>query len=149
MQGKCGGCFWNPTVGRAPSHCPHQRPTLTHNFRMNVRVNEHREDCFPISMSCLNTCNKSGLPWWLSSKESASTQERQVDAGLLPGLGRSPGSTGVGNPLQHSCQGNPWTEKPTGLYSPLGRKESDMTEHTHPCSKSPFFFFLRVSLFSK
>ena len=28
------------------------------------------------------------------------------DAGLIPGLGRSPG-IGNGNPLQHSCLGNP------------------------------------------
>ena len=25
----------------------------------------------------------------------------------------------------------PWTEEPGGLYSPRGRKESDMTEHAH------------------
>ena len=29
-----------------------------------------------------------------------------VDAGLIPGLGRSPGE-GNGNPLQYSCLGNP------------------------------------------
>ena len=28
------------------------------------------------------------------------------DVGLIPGLGRSPGE-GNGNPLQHSCLGNP------------------------------------------
>ena len=28
------------------------------------------------------------------------------DPGLIPGLGRSPGE-GNGNPLQHSCLGNP------------------------------------------
>ena len=35
------------------------------------------------------------------------------DAGLIPGLGRSPGE-GNGNPLQYSCLENPWTEKPGG-----------------------------------
>ena len=25
----------------------------------------------------------------------------------------------------------PWTEEPSGLYSPWGFKESGMTEHTH------------------
>ena len=36
------------------------------------------------------------------------------DAGLMPGLGRSPGE-GNGNTLQCSCLGNPWTEEPGGL----------------------------------
>ena len=35
-----------------------------------------------------------GLPWWLSSKESACNAG---DLGLIPGLGRSPGG-GHGNP---------------------------------------------------
>ena len=38
------------------------------------------------------------------------------DAGLIPRLGRSPGA-GNDNPLQYSCLGNPWTEKPGGLQS--------------------------------
>ena len=33
------------------------------------------------------------------------------DAGLVPGLGRSPGE-GNGNPLQYSCLGNPMDEDP-------------------------------------
>ena len=44
-----------------------------------------------------------GLPWWLSSKESACNAG---DLGLTPGLGRSPGE-GNGNPLQYSCLENP------------------------------------------
>ena len=36
--------------------------------------------------------------------------------GLTPGSGRSPGE-GNGNPLQHFCLGNPWTEDPGGLQS--------------------------------
>ena len=36
------------------------------------------------------------------------------DAGLTPGLGRSPGGR-HGNPLQYSCLENPWTEEPGGL----------------------------------
>ena len=38
------------------------------------------------------------------------------DVGLIPGLGRSPGE-GHGNPLQHSCLENPWTEESAGLQS--------------------------------
>ena len=38
------------------------------------------------------------------------------DVSSIPGLGRSPGG-GHGNPLQHSCLENPWTEEPGGLES--------------------------------
>ena len=44
-----------------------------------------------------------GLPWWLSSKESACDAG---DAGLIPHSGQSPGE-GNGKPLQYSCLGNP------------------------------------------
>ena len=44
-----------------------------------------------------------GLPWWLSGKEST---YNAGDAGLIPGLGRSPGE-GNGNSLQYSCLENP------------------------------------------
>ena len=43
------------------------------------------------------------------------------DLGLIPGLGRSPGE-GNGYPLQYSGR------EFHVLYSPWGRKESDMTE---------------------
>ena len=43
-----------------------------------------------------------GLLLQLSGKESAWAG----DGGLIPGSGRSPGE-GYGNPLQHSCLGNP------------------------------------------
>ena len=44
-----------------------------------------------------------GLPWELSSEESACHAE---DAGSIPGSGRSPGE-GNGNPFQYSCLENP------------------------------------------
>ena len=46
-----------------------------------------------------------GLPRWHSGKESA-CQGDERDAGLIPGLGRSPGIRN-GNLLQYSCLGNP------------------------------------------
>ena len=49
---------------------------------------------------CLDFCR---LPWWLSGKESTCNAG---DAGLIPGLVRSPGD-GNGNPLWYSCLGNP------------------------------------------
>ena len=56
-----------------------------------------------IIICCLFLGRGGGLPWWLSGKESAANAE---DMGSLPGLGR-PSGEGNGNPLQHSCLGNP------------------------------------------
>ena len=42
------------------------------------------------------------LPWWLSKESACNAGE----AGLIPGLGRSPGEEN-GNPLQYSCLENP------------------------------------------
>ena len=65
-----------------------------------------------------------GLPQWLSSKESACNAE---DAGLIPGLGRSPGGQ-HGTPLQYS-----YLEYPRGAWWAIvrGVAESDTAEHTH------------------
>ena len=52
-----------------------------------------------------------GLPRWHSDKEYAC---QPGDVGLIPGSGRSPGK-GNGNPPQHSCLENPWTEDLGGL----------------------------------
>ena len=46
-----------------------------------------------------------GLPLWLSGKESTCNAEDAGDLGLIPGSGRSPGG-GHGNPLQYSCLEN-------------------------------------------
>ena len=46
---------------------------------------------------------------------------------MIPGLGRSTGG-GHGNPLQCSCLENPHRQRSLAGYSPLGRKESAMTE---------------------
>ena len=51
------------------------------------------------------------------------------DAGFIPGSGRSPGEEN-GNPLQHSCLGDP-TDRGAWQATVHGvRKESDMTEVT-------------------
>ena len=47
-----------------------------------------------------------GLPWWLSSKESACNTGDTEDADLIPGSERFPGG-GNGNPLQYFCVKNP------------------------------------------
>ena len=50
------------------------------------------------------------------------------DAGLIPGLGRSPGGR-HGNPLQYSCLENPHGQKILVDCSPRGHKKSEVTEH--------------------
>ena len=49
------------------------------------------------------------------------------DAGLIPGLGRSPGG-GRGNPLQYSFLEDPHGQRSLVGYSPWGHKELDTTE---------------------
>ena len=67
-----------------------------------------------------------GLLSWLSGKESAC----QVGyAGLIPGLGRSPGE-GNGNALQYSNLENP-TDGGAWQAAVHGVTESDMTEWLH------------------
>ena len=43
-----------------------------------------------------------GLPWWLSSKESACNAGAEGDRDSIPGPGKYPGR-GNNNPLQYSC----------------------------------------------
>ena len=66
----------------------------------------------------------SGFPGGSDSKASACNMG---DPGSIPGLGRSPGE-GNGNLLQYPCLENPMDNRRPVSYSPLGHKESDMTE---------------------
>ena len=70
-----------------------------------------------------------GFPCGLAGKESTCNVG---GLGSIPGLGRSPGE-GKGYPFQYfqdSRIPTPvfWPREFHGLYSPWGRKESDMTE---------------------
>ena len=49
--------------------------------------------------------------------------------GLIPRSGRSPWGGHI-NPLQYSCLENPHGQRSLVGFSPRGRKESDMAEHT-------------------
>ena len=51
------------------------------------------------------------------------------DVGSVPGLERSPG-VGNGNPLQYFLPGKFHGQRNVVGYSPRGRKNSDMREHT-------------------
>ena len=69
-----------------------------------------------------------GLPWWLSGKEPACNAKDVRDAGLVPGLGRSPGD-GNGNLPQYSAWRILWTVSLAG-YGLEGHKESDTSKAT-------------------
>ena len=56
----------------------------------------------PVSYSKWDASGVTGLPWWLSGKESTCSAG---DMDSIPGLGRSSGESND-NPLQHSCLGN-------------------------------------------
>ena len=61
----------------------------------------------------------SGLPWWLSGKESAC---QAGDSSSIPGSRRCPGE-GNGTPLQYSCLENPMDR---GAWQVIVAKESDI-----------------------
>ena len=64
------------------------------------------------------------FPGGSDGKESACNVD---DLSFIPGWGRSPGG-GHGSLLQYSCLENPQGQRGMVVYSPLGHKESDMTE---------------------
>ena len=61
---------------------------------------------FPYGSCYAAVSVRTGLPWWLTGKESACNAGDTGVAGLFPESGRSPGG-GHGNPLQYSCLENP------------------------------------------
>ena len=69
------------------------------------------------------------FPGVLVVKNSLASTEDTRDAGLIPGLGRSP-EVGNGNPLQYSCLENSMARE--AWWSTVhGVAELDVTEHTH------------------
>ena len=83
----------------------------------------------------------SGLPWWLSHKESACNAR---DVGSIPGLGRSPGE-GKGNSLQYSFLDNP-TDRGGLSHGGLQSKESDTTEATEHAHVHIHYFWNGMSI---
>ena len=57
------------------------------------------------------------------------------DAGLIRGLGRSPGG-GHGNPLQHSCLENPM-DRGAGRLWPMGWQRVGHNRSTAACPQAP------------
>ena len=71
-----------------------------------------------------------GIPWWLSGKESSFHAGATRDVGLIAGSRRSP-RVGHGNPLHYFFffLRIPWTEEPARLQS-TGSQRADTTEVT-------------------
>ena len=69
------------------------------------------------------------FPCGSAVKESTCNAGDTRDAGLFPGLGKSPGE-GNGSPPQYFAWRTPWTEEPGRLPSTELQKV-DITEHTH------------------
>ena len=103
-QGHRGACctrrFW-PRAERFQSPCPSHDGKLFQN-------------CFYLN-------NNSGLPWWLSSKESTCSSGDTGDVGSIPGSGRS---SGGGHAIQSSslAWSTLWTEEPGGWLQSKGLK---------------------------
>jgi len=57
------------------------------------------------------------------------------DAGLIPGLGRSPG-VGNGRPFQYSCLENSMDQGGLVGNSPQGHKQLDATEHARTYTRT-------------
>ena len=93
---------------------------------------------------------------WLSGKESAYNAgdgHAPREAGLICGLGRSPGE-GNCNPLRYSCLWNPmdrgvWWAPPWGRKKldtiPWGRKELNTTEKPHMFFSLPLGYITSLS----
>ena len=83
-----------------------------------------------------------GLPWCLSSKESACNAR---DLGSIPGSQRSSGG-GHGNPLQYSYLENPHGQRSLAGRSPWGRTESDTIEQLNSGSSKIMLKILQARL---
>ena len=91
-----------------------------HKGVKSIGKREHHFSSFQNLLKKITSCLKkkpwrmSGLPWWLSCKESACQGKRWGDMSSIPGWGRSPGG-GNGNSLQYSCLENPMERGAGGL----------------------------------
>ena len=89
----------------------------------------------PLPCHHLGSCHEhgTGFPGGLVGQDSTCSAGDTGDAGLIPGLGRSPGE-GHGNPLQYSCLDNAmdrgaWRATVHGVAR--SRTQQKPSEHTH------------------
>ena len=95
---------WQPTLVVLAWEIPWTGEPVGHSSQCHKELRDHKRrwrQKRAVDSKGLGR-EKTGLPQWLSRKESACSAEVLV---LIPGLGRSPGG-GYGNRLQYSCLGN-------------------------------------------
>ena len=80
------------------------------------RSQEQKSQCWPELTLAMEG---RGFPRGSVAKNSPANEGDKADAGLIPGLGRSPGR-GNGNPLQYSCLKNPMDREEPGKPQPMG-----------------------------
>ena len=88
----------------------------------------------------------SGLPRWLSGKESACNAGDTGDTGLIPGSERSPGEGNV-NPLQYSCLENPTDSEPGRLVHKVAKSWTwlkQLSKHAHRHLQGTCYLFRNV-----
>ena len=128
VSGRGGG--FRPCVQELAGHLHAPPPLWAHHggatcrwwSRQQGRLNHCMErTALRSHPSCVRlNVGRKGLPMWLSSKESTCQSRTH---GFNPGLGRSPGGGGHGNPLQYSCLENPrLPQRSLAGYSPRGHK---------------------------
>ena len=108
-----------------------ENSTLTYHKNLQVKYRETFSTCSIISSKKKTQHCSWRLTWGFldgsSSKESACSLGA---AGLIPGLGRSPGK---GNTWEILAREIPWTEEPGRLQS-IRSQDLDMTTHAHTTS---------------
>ena len=92
-----------------------------------------QDHLFPVTIWVLVMSTGRGFPGGLVGQDSTCSAGDTGDAGLIPGLGRSPGE-GHGNPLQYSCLDNAmdrgaWRATVHGVAR--SRTQQKPSEHTH------------------
>ena len=132
------GC---PTLFGFRNRTPESTITIEYNvssasgvekLQCSTPVNNY---CVPTGMSGkevmieLRCEGRTGLPQWLSDKESACSAAAVEDTVLIPGSGRSPGGW-HGNPLQYSCLENPMDREAWQVAVHGVAKSLDTTEAT-------------------
>ena len=89
-----------------------------------------------VKLSNFQFQTSSGLPQWLSGKESACNAGDEGEKSSIPGSGTSPGG-GLGNLLQYSCLENPmdrgarWATVYRVAKSRTRLKQLSACTHTH------------------
>ena len=86
----------------------------------------------PLSLRQYHAITGSGLPGWLSSKESTCNAGDAGDSGLIPAQGRSPGG-GHGNTLHYSCLENPMDRgAQRAIFHRVAHSQTRMSTHGSP-----------------